>query len=174
MDLFLCETLSSVAETRQATETAAQAGGEVWTALCVDEDDGTRLRGGEPLLEAADAARRAGAGRVLINCAPPEATTTALALLLEAGFIAGAYANGFATVAPMAQGSTVDALSARRDLDPKAYADIVMDWVAAGADAVGGCCAIGPAHIAEISRRRDGMGHLAAITVSAAYGGAEF
>ena len=154
VDLFLCETLTTVAEAGQAAETASAAGFETWAAFCVDETDGARLRGGEPLLEGADAARRAGASRILINCSPPEAATTGLHTLLDAGFTAGAYANGFETVDPMAAGATVDALKARRDLDPGAYADIAMGWVEAGAGVVGGCCEISPAHIAEIARRR--------------------
>ncbi len=154
VDLFLCETLSSAAEARRAAETASASGFETWTAFTVDETDGTRLRSGEPLLEGADAARRAGASKVLVNCSPPEAASVALHTLIDAGYATGAYANGFETVDPMAAGATVDALKVRRNLDPVAYADIAVGWVKAGAQVVGGCCEISPAHIAEIADRR--------------------
>ena len=50
-------------------------------------------------------------------------------------------------------GATVDLLDARTDLGPGPYADFVEHWIAEGATIVGGCCEVGPAHIAEITRR---------------------
>ena len=38
-------------------------------------------------------------------------------------------------------------------MTPERYADIAEDWVEAGATIIGGCCEIGPAHIAELRRR---------------------
>ena len=46
---------------------------------------------------------------------------------------------------------TVDALTARTDLTPDAYADLRDGMGRAGATIVGGCCEVGPAHIAEIA-----------------------
>lgn len=154
VDLMLCETISSVAEARQATCAGAATGLPVWTALCVHELDGSRLHSGEPILEAALAALDAGASRILINCSPPEATTTALDLLLAAGLQTGGYANGFTTVEPLIEGATTDALQRRKDLTPEAYADIAMGWAYAGVGVIGGCCNIGVAHIAELAERR--------------------
>jgi homocysteine S-methyltransferase len=34
-----------------------------------------------------------------------------------------------------------------------------MGWVAQGASIVGGCCEVGPAHIAELARRLRAEGH---------------
>ncbi|TVS10088.1 MAG: hypothetical protein EA417_19365 [Gammaproteobacteria bacterium] len=51
--------------------------------------------------------------------------------------------------------SAVDALEARRDLGPQAYADHALRWVDQGASIVGGCCETRPAHIAELARRLD-------------------
>jgi homocysteine S-methyltransferase len=34
-----------------------------------------------------------------------------------------------------------------------------MEWVAAGATIVGGCCEVSPAHIAEIASRLTATGH---------------
>ena len=50
-------------------------------------------------------------------------------------------------------GGTADVLEAREDLDPAAYADHALCWAASGSTILGGCCEIGPAHIAELARR---------------------
>jgi len=49
-------------------------------------------------------------------------------------------------------GATTDLLSKRHDLGPAAYAAFAQDWVAAGATTVGGCCEVGPAHIAALAK----------------------
>jgi homocysteine S-methyltransferase len=68
----------------------------------------------------------------------------------------GASANGFSHIADeFTPGSVATVLDRRRDLDPVAYADIAMGWVDQGATIVGGCCEIGPEHIAELRRRLD-------------------
>lgn len=154
VDLFLCETMPSIEETRLATRVARQSGKPVWTALTVDEADGRILRSGEALEEAAAVARAEGADAVLINCSPPEAVTAGLRVLASGPSAFGAYANAFTTVKPMKRDGTVNDLTTRDDLSPEAYADIAMGWAAAGAAIIGGCCAITPAHIAAINARR--------------------
>ena len=41
-------------------------------------------------------------------------------------------------------------LDVRKDLDPAVYADYIDGRVEAGARIVGGCCEVGPAHIARL------------------------
>ena len=67
----------------------------------------------------------------------------------------GAYANGFTGIAADFDkiGATVDSLKARTDLGPEAYAKFAQGWIDAGATLIGGCCEVGPAHIAELARR---------------------
>lgn len=153
VDLFLCESMSSSAEARVATLAAVESGLPVWTALTVDDADGSRLRSGEPVSEGAHAAVDAGAAAVLVNCSSPEATAQAMPAVLDTGIPFGAYANGFVSVEGMEPEGTVDALEARTDLGPATYADRALSWAASGATIVGGCCEIGPAHIAELARR---------------------
>ena len=163
VDLFLCETLSTISGAAHATAAAKASGKPVWTALTVHELNPGRLRGGEPLMEAASAAHENGADAVLINCCRPEHVTEAVNALLAAGYETGGYANGFTTALPLAQrGATVDALERRADLGPEAYAEIALGWAEAGARIIGGCCEIEPAHIAEIARRRDALVRLRA------------
>ena len=153
VDLFLCETLATVTEARIATLAACESGRTVWTALTVDDADGTVLRSGEPVADGALAALDAGAAAILVNCSIPEAVARALPALAGIGAPLGAYANGFVSVAALEPGGTVDVLEARDDLGPEAYALYALDWAAAGATVLGGCCEIGPAHIAELGRR---------------------
>jgi len=158
VDLFLCETMAAIHEAEAATAAAAESGRPVWTAFTVDDNDGTRLRSGEPLAEAARAVVAAGARAVLVNCSHPEAVTTAMPVLAEVGVPFGGYANGFTSVEALQPGGTVDVLSPRADLDPAAYAEHALAWVEAGASIVGGCCEVGPAHIAALERRLAGEG----------------
>ena len=159
VDLFLCETMPSSAEARVATLAAVESGLPVWTALTVDDADGAKLRSGEPVSEGAHAAVDAGAAAVLINCSSPEATGPAMTALAETGIPFGAYANGFVSVEGLEPGGTVDVLEARRDLGPDAYSDRALAWAASGAAIVGGCCEIGPLHIAALARRLESQGY---------------
>ncbi|MBS3805297.1 MAG: homocysteine S-methyltransferase family protein [Oleiphilaceae bacterium] len=159
VDLFICETMSLAREARAATLAATEHGLRVWTAFTVDDSDGTRLRSGESLAEAALVAKAAGAERVLVNCSVPEAVTTAMGALAGLGIPFGGYANGFRSVAALEPGGTVDALESRTDLDPAAYADYALQWVEQGSTLVGGCCEVGPAHIAALAERLSAAGY---------------
>ena len=159
VDLFLCETMSIAHEARAATSAAVESGLPVWTAFTVDDGDGERLRSGESLAEASRGVVAAGADAVLVNCAVPEALTTAMDVLADLGVPFGGYANAFTSVAALEPGGTVDVLEARKDLDPAAYADHVLRWVARGATIVGGCCEVGPAHIQALAERLTEAGY---------------
>ena len=102
---------------------------------------------------------------VLFNCCPVEVIAQGLQILrpLYAGQIGG-YGNRrgarsrygadstgqIAEAAAAADGPDFTA-SVREDLDPAAYAAWTREWVAkSGASVVGGCCGIGPGHIAAV------------------------
>ncbi|UWR22221.1 homocysteine S-methyltransferase family protein [Sulfitobacter sp. S190] len=157
-DLMLCETVASIAHGRDVLEGARAAGKPVWLAFTVSDEDGTALRSGEPLEEAVAAVDP---DAVLVNCSTPEAIPAALDILAGRGLPFGAYANGFERITDgfLEDNPTVAALRLRRDFTPARYADQVMRWVDAGATIVGGCCEVGPAHIAEINRRLTGAGY---------------
>lgn len=159
VDLFLCETMSLAREARAATIAAVESKLPVWVAFTVDDEDGTRLRSGESLLQAAREVLAAGAERVLVNCSVPEMVTTAMGELAGLGVPFGGYANGFTSVAALHPGGTVDALETRTDLGPDAYAEHAMRWIEQGATLVGGCCEVGPAHIAALAERLTARGY---------------
>lgn len=159
VDLILCETVASVAHAKAALEAATATGKPVWLSLTVDDVDGTRLRSGEPLSDVLPIAQNAAA--ILINCALPEAITASMDVLAKGNLPFGAYANGFTkiTAAFLEDKPTVDALTARQDLDPEAYAAFAMKWIDQGATIVGGCCEVGPAHIAKMAETITAAGH---------------
>jgi homocysteine S-methyltransferase len=161
VDLIICETVASLAHARAVLEGAKAAGKPVWLSVTVDDEDGSRLRSGEPVAEAAALAKAGGAEAILANCSAPEAMPAALAAMKGAGLPFGAYANGFTRITKefLQDKPTVDALNAREDLTPEAYARHVMAWVDGGATIVGGCCETGPAHIAELRRALEAAGH---------------
>lgn len=160
-DLFLAETVSSVEAAEGVLRGAAHGGKPVWLAVSVSDDDGTRLRSGEPLQKLEPVIERHDPAAVLINCSPPEVIGAGLEILCGFGRPFGAYANGFTRISEgfLTDAPTVDALEQRADLTPEAYARIAMGWVDQGATIVGGCCEVGPAHIAELARQLRAAGH---------------
>ena len=154
VDLFLAETVASLAHARAVLEGALEGGRPVWLSVTVDDDDGSRLRSGEAIADLAPIVAQ-GAGAVLANCSAPEAMGAALSVFQGFGLPFGAYANGFQqiTKAFLEDSPTVDVLHARPEMTPALYADFALRWVAMGATIIGGCCETTPAHIAEIARR---------------------
>ncbi|GAB4289297.1 MAG: homocysteine S-methyltransferase family protein [Roseovarius sp.] len=161
VDLFLIETMSSVDQADGALRAACGQGLPVWLSVTVEDDDGTRLRSGEAVADLAALVARHAPDAVLVNCSRPEAIAAALDILKTFGRPFGAYANGFTRISEafLADAPTVEALEARRDLDPGTYADFAMGWVGQGATILGGCCEIGPDHIAALARRLGEAGH---------------
>lgn len=161
VDLLLLETMSSVDQAEGVLRAATGQGLPVWLALSVDDHDGTVLRSGEPVVELRETVARHAPEAVLVNCSRPEAVGAALEVIKDFGLPFGAYANGFTEISEgfLGDAPTVDALEQRRDLGPVVYAEYVMGWIAQGATIVGGCCEIGPAHIAEIARCLQAAGH---------------
>lgn len=161
VDLFLCETMSSVMQAEGALSGAAAGGKPVWLSVTVDDADGSRLRSGEPVAALGPLVARYRPAAVLVNCSVPEAMAAALTVIATFGLPFGAYANGFThiTEAFKQTAPTVDALQARSDLTPERYATFALGWVGQGATIVGGCCEVGPAHIAHLAQVLQEAGH---------------
>jgi homocysteine S-methyltransferase len=159
VDLFICETVASIAHARALMEATLPLGKPVWLAFTVDDNDGRKLRSGEPIADVLEAA--AGADAILANCSSPEAIDAAISILATGDKPFGGYANGFTKISDGFLGDkpTVDALTARHDLGPDEYARFAMGWIAKGATIVGGCCEVGPAHIAKLSEEITAAGH---------------
>lgn len=162
VDLFLIETVASVEAAQGALLGCADAGKPVWLSVTVMDDDGTRLRSGEPVSDLAETVSNLAPDAVLVNCSRPEAIAAALDLIAPMGRPFGAYANGFTRITGgfLQDRPTVDALQARHDLGPADYARFTMSWIDQGATIVGGCCEVGPAHITELARQITAAGHM--------------
>lgn len=161
VDLILCETMASITEARAAALAAKQSGLPVWSALTLDDENPDCLRSGEPWQLAVEALEALGVDAVLINCSKPETIAAVWSEFKAVNQLpVGAYANAFTSIDALNPGGVVSALHARTDLGPEAYADVVEQWVNAGATIVGGCCEVGPAHIASICERLDAMGYV--------------
>lgn len=153
VDLMLCETMASAEEARAAALAATESDKPVWLSWTLADDGPPRLRSGETLADAAQAVADIPLAARLVNCSRPEAVAAAIAELVALGGPVGAYANAFTAVDRLKHGSSVDVLDARADLGPERYADFAMRWVDAGIGIVGGCCEVGPAHIAALRDR---------------------
>ncbi|WP_145154322.1 homocysteine S-methyltransferase family protein [Pseudomonas oryzihabitans] len=164
VDLWLAETQSSLAEVRAIAAGLPGDGKPLWLSFTLkdeDVDETPRLRSGEPVAAAAQLAVELGAGALLFNCSQPEvmaaALDTARATFAASGVEIpfGAYANAFP---PQPEEATAnDGLDPLRpDLDPPGYLSFAQDWQARGASLIGGCCGIGPEHIAVLNQRLRG------------------
>jgi len=156
VDVFLCETMSSASEALAAAKGAAATGKPVWVSWTVADDASGTLRSGEPIAQAVAALEGVAVEALLLNCSMPESIAAALPhLAREAGRPFGAYANGFTAIAAdfeVADGASVP--DRRAELDPEAYAKHARGWLAQGATIIGGCCEVGPPHIAHLHQER--------------------
>lgn len=154
VDFHLLETMSSIDQARGGLMGAGVTGKPVWVSLSVDDTDGTKLRSGELLADAIGVLKEFNPAAVLINCSLPEAVSQGLPILVGHGFTLGAYANGFTGIHSDFNSieATVDLLEARADLGPIEYLTFAKAWAEAGASVIGGCCEVGPDHIAALSK----------------------
>jgi len=171
VDLWLSETLSSQAEMVLMSQVVAGTGRPWWVSYTLADDpmraSGAQLRSGEPVTLAVEHAARLGARGVLFNCCQPEVIGAAVAAAMRVlqavpherahePVLIGAYANAFAPQTATASANAgLDEL--RADLGPAEYLQWVRSWLAAGAEIVGGCCGVGPEHIAAM---RDALGEI--------------
>jgi S-methylmethionine-dependent homocysteine/selenocysteine methylase len=162
VDLWLAETQSSLAEARFAKAALAGDKRPFWVSFTLDDDNADlarpKLRSGECVAAAVTAMLELGVDAVLVNCSQPEimegAVDAARAVREAHGFKAriGIYANAFP---PQRDEAANEGLSdIRADLTPARYAQFAKAWLQHGADIVGGCCGIGPEHIAAIKALR--------------------
>ncbi|MBX8571962.1 homocysteine S-methyltransferase family protein [Pseudomonas cichorii] len=160
VDLWLAETQSCIIEARTIRAGLPADGKPFWLSFTLqdeDTDEVARLRSGEPVADAARAAAELGAAALLFNCSQPEVIGDAIDAArevfksLNVEIAIGAYANAFPPQPKDAKANDgLDEL--RADLDPQGYQQWAADWVKRGATHIGGCCGIGPEHIAVLAK----------------------
>lgn len=156
IDLFICETMSSSREARNAAIEAKKAAQSrklpVYVSWTLNENPGLGLRSGEGIEEAFEAISDLEVDGYLCNCSSPEAIEAGIEQLsLITNKPIGGYPNRFVRVP---DGWTLDnekEVGRREDLDPIAFAQIARRCVGKGATIFGGCCGVGPEHISAIS-----------------------
>lgn len=160
VDIIGFETIPSIEAARAALAATQDIHVPVWLAFTLDDQDGSKLRSGEPVSEAL-AVAETGAAAVLANCSPPEVMADAMAVFATGALPFGAYANGFTKISEgfLQDAPTVDALTKRHDLSPEDYAAFATKWVSQGATIIGGCCEISPAHIRAVHDALAAEGH---------------
>jgi len=156
VDFFICETLSCMLEARAAVTAATSTGKPVWLSWSIEDTGAAKLRSGESLREAWADIANSGVSAVLLNCSPPEAIGKVLPKLVSlCDLPVGAYANAFTPIPEKWDFHGEESIPpSRTDVTPQAYAGHAAGWIAAGARIIGGCCEVGPAHIAELNRFR--------------------
>ena len=154
VDFFICETMSCLLEARAAVTAASTTGKPVWLSWSIEDSGFANLRSGESINEAWQDIKGSGVSAVLLNCSPPEAISKVLPdLVAICDYPVGAYANAFTPIPDAWDFHGDESIPpARTDLTPRVYADHASEWVAAGARIIGGCCEVGPAHIAQLNR----------------------
>lgn len=168
VDHWQAETLSATAEAALVREvidaTPGAAAKPLWISFTLQDEGAvpgqSRLRSGETVADAAATALRLGAAALLFNCSQPEvmgdAVEAARTAVQRAGatLAIGVYANAFAPQGPQAVAN--DGLDPiRDDLTPPGYLAWARAWRERGASIIGGCCGIGPEHIALMRQALD-------------------
>jgi homocysteine S-methyltransferase len=160
VDIWLAETLSSLAEYRSVVAALERSEKPLWVSFSVSdepEDQGRRLRSGELLDAVFREVSRGPAKAMLFNCSQPENISGAMSMVSANGDFGkhdirtGAYANTFTPRPKDAEANSDDA-ELRSEIDPTHYLDFVNSWLDSGASIVGGCCGIGPEHIRSMHR----------------------
>ena len=161
-DLFLAETLSSVAEAELFLKLFSKSDLPVWLSVTINDVDVSigkpQLRSGESLASILAICDKLNPEALLFNCSQPEVMEDAILMASKhfAGYNApliGVYANAFLLADEYYGGANESIYELRKDITPEAYADYAQSWVVAGASIVGGCCGVSPAHIQCLKER---------------------
>lgn len=154
VDLFICETMSSAREARNATTAAKTAAADrglpVWVSWTLNESPGTGLRSGESVTDAFAAVADLELDAFLFNCTTPEAIEDGLRILRELTTKPiGGYPNRFVVPEGWTLGQEVDNRSV--DVSTALFVESAMRAIDLGASLYGGCCTVGPADIAALA-----------------------
>ena len=157
-DLWIAETVASIAELKVMLTFAAQSSKPFYIAFTLNDDVNAKtptLRSGEQLSEAIEYLRETDVSGVLLNCSIPEVIGPALLLIkaLRKHLTIGAYANSFIPIDENHKANST--FQSLRSVSEQAYLHHAQNWYEAGARIIGGCCGIGPSHIAEIAQWKE-------------------
>ena len=158
IDILLMETISSIQEAKFLVKfinkemKLRNINKPYWISFTLD-DNMPRLRSGEgiaDIIKVLELVKSNPPQAILFNCSQPEMTTLAIKELkkINGQFLIGAFANRFQKVKDL---SATEA-TPLRDLSPDQHLDFTKQWVADGAEIIGGCCGVGPDYIKAVSK----------------------
>ena len=154
-DFILPEYIGHIEDAVAAVEGASEAGLPVLLGMRHVTTNGN-LQYGESFEELGAALSGLGVAGVMLMCSEPEEVSGSLPNLRNAfdGPI-GAYSQiGYRPIAPLGGEESKNPLPPGEN-SPVRLAEFASDWLAMGAQIVGGCCATTPAHIKAMSKLLD-------------------
>lgn len=166
-DIFIGETLGSVAEATTYLDVFADCAADLWLAVTLEDrdpvDGAPRLRSGEPLSELLLSIEGRRFDALLFNCSQPEVMADAIkagraeldAFTRQHGAappMIGVYANAFPLMDDEYAGANANIHQLRADITPESYLHFARHWAEIGADIIGGCCGISPDHISLLAK----------------------
>lgn len=153
-DLVIGETMGSAREAMVVVRAARKAGMKTIAVSFIPDESGTRLLGGDGLLETARLCVELGAETIMVNCVHADVIQRSLETLSELnddGVVIGGYANS----AHMQVGFN-GAVEWQADPRPsqvraQEYAERALEWaVRFNARILGSCCGTSPEYIREL------------------------
>ncbi|QFI37899.1 homocysteine S-methyltransferase family protein [Moritella marina ATCC 15381] len=163
-DIWLAETISSIAEADMIKARTATTDKPTWIAFTVKDEITTApaLRSGELIYDAVSQIAGQHVSAILFNCSCAEVMETALTVSKQALFdlgIAdevqlGIYANNFPPIGDLHEANNA-VKGIRKDITPQRYREFAATWIKAGASIVGGCCGVSPAHIKALAELKN-------------------
>lgn len=159
VDLWQAETIGSLEEARAIASAVEGSDKPLWLAFTLRDDveeTVPTLRSGESLQGVLALAQELKFDALLFNCSLPEVIGRALAFVaplrdqLAPELQLGGYGNTFTPrdLKAEANAETAD----MREVSPAQYAALADGWQRSGATLIGGCCGIGPEHIAALAK----------------------
>ena len=153
VDIFLCETVSSIAETSnvlKALKNKAKQDKKIWLSWTLIEDKSGRLRSKETIEDALQFAESFNPDAYLFNCTDPIAITEGIKKLSNlTDKPIGCYPNVFGVPFDWTLDNNVEVDP--RNLSIEQFVEYKNLWNDLGASIIGGCCGLGPAYIKAIA-----------------------
>ena len=149
VDIFLCETMSSIREALIAHKAAVFYKKPIYISFTLSDelvDTKCKLRSGESISDIVD---NFSVDAILFNCCKPEIATAVLREIKELINIPiGIYANSFVSIPDKWELDKEDGLLERiTDLSIQRYTEFALQWKALGCNIIGGCCGISVDHM---------------------------
>lgn len=161
VDIWLAETQSSIIEVKTWRQLLTQDPRPFWCSFTLEDSahqTEPKLRSGELVVDAVKQMLSLDVQMISFNCSQIEVMAAALkqarTLIDQSGKTVrlGVYANAFEPQPQEMQAANEAIDEIRKDSTPENYLHWAKKWREIGADTIGGCCGIGPEHIALLAQ----------------------